>query len=78
MARKQVAIGGKRAGRKPGRYGVKVTLATRVSEDVKAFLGSTGNASQTVDDTVRKTKAFREWVKLRTRRQTQRGIHEQL
>ena len=59
--------GGKRkgAGRKPGRHGAKVTLATRVSEDVKAFLESTGNASQTVDETVRKTKAFREWMKSR-------------
>lgn len=57
--------GGKRkgAGRKPGRHGAKVTLATRVSVDVKAFLESTGNASQTVEDTVRRSKAFREWRK---------------
>ena len=58
-------LGGKRkgAGRKPGRHGAKVTLATRVSEDIKAFLESTGNASQTVEDVVRRSKAFRDWRK---------------
>ena len=55
--------GGKRqgAGRKPGPHGVKVTLATRVSAAVKAFLESTGNASETIEQQTRRSRAFRDW-----------------
>lgn len=57
--------GGRRpgAGRRPGKYGSQVPLTTGVSEAVKAFLVSTGNASRTIEEMVRRTKAFREWRK---------------
>lgn len=57
--------GGKRegAGRKPGPHGAKVTQALRVSKDVKAFLAATGNASQAVEDTVRRSQAFKDWLR---------------
>lgn len=57
--------GGRRpgAGRRPGKYGSQVPLTTGVSESVKAFLVSTGNASRSIEEIVRRTKAFREWQK---------------
>ena len=51
----------KGAGRKPGQHGAKVNFVLRVPEDIKRYLESTGNANQSVDDTIGKTKAFREW-----------------
>lgn len=53
--------GGRRegAGSKPKRGVAKVTLALRVTPEVKDFLTSTGNASEAVEDMVRRSKAFR-------------------
>lgn len=55
--------GGKRkgAGRKPGPYGAKVNAVVRVSAAVKLFLESTGNASETIEQQIRRSKAFRDW-----------------
>ena len=66
--------GGKRegAGRKPGPYGCKVTLAVRVSPDVKAFLAATGNMSNATDEAVRRSTAFRQWSKAQQQRD---GLH---
>lgn len=54
--------GGKRkgAGRKPA-PDAKVNLPIRVPLDVRAFLESTGNMSQTVTDAVRRSRAYRDW-----------------
>ena len=62
--------GGKRdgAGRKPGPYGCKVTLAVRVSPDVKAYLAATGNMSNATDEAVRRSTAFRQWSKAQQQR----------
>lgn len=59
--------GGKRegAGRKPGPHGAKVSLTVGVSDEVKRYLASTGNASQAIEEAIRRTKAFREWIKAR-------------
>ncbi len=39
----------------------KVSASLRLPADVKAYLDDTGNASQTVADVVRRSKAFRDW-----------------
>lgn len=57
--------GGKRegAGRKPGPLGAKEQIAIWVSADVKAFLDAQPcTRGATVDEIVRKTKAFRDWL----------------
>jgi hypothetical protein len=57
-----------RGGPRPGSgpkpiYGVKkVTLALRVTPDVKKFLASTGNASETVEELVRRNPLYRSMV----------------
>jgi hypothetical protein len=38
----------------------KVAISARVSPDVAAFLKSCDNASQTIDATIRRSKAFRD------------------
>jgi hypothetical protein len=50
------------AGRKP-LVDPKVTLSLRVSSEVKKFLESVGNASETTEQTIRRSTAFREWQK---------------
>ena len=57
--------GGKRdgAGRKPGPYGCKVTLAVRVSPDIKEYLAQTGNMSDASERAIRFSKPFIEWLK---------------
>lgn len=58
--------GGKRAGAgaKPMRGEPKVTLSLKVSPQVKAFLASSDlSASEAVEQTIRKSKDFREWRK---------------
>ncbi len=52
------------AGRKPV-TDPKVTLSLRVSSDVKKFLETTTNASETTEQTIRRSSAFREWIKNR-------------
>lgn len=54
--------GGKRegAGRKP-KPDAKSVITVSVSPQVAAYLKSTGNASGTVDDSIQRTKRFREW-----------------
>lgn len=47
------------AGSKPKRGVAKVTLSLRVTPEVKVFLNATGNASETIEDMVRRSKAFR-------------------
>jgi hypothetical protein len=60
--------GGKRegAGRKPAPVGtIKVAYATKLTPEVIEFLRQCENASETIDDTLRKSKSFREWSKSR-------------
>lgn len=52
------------AGRKPV-SDPKVTLSLRVSSDVKKFLETTANASETTEQTIRRSSAFRQWIKSR-------------
>jgi len=47
------------AGSKPKRGVAKVTLSLRVTPEVKEHLTATGNASETVEELVRRSKAFR-------------------
>lgn len=56
--------GGKRrgAGRKPA-PDAKQSISARVSPEVKAFLATQTNASEAIDKTIRRSKAFREWEK---------------
>jgi hypothetical protein len=61
-------IGGKRkgAGRKPARGERKETLALRVTPTLRAFLDDQSESmSDVVEDTIRRTKAFRDWEKVR-------------
>jgi hypothetical protein len=60
--------GGKRegAGRKPAPVGtIKVAYATKLTPEVIEFLRQCENAAETIDDTLRRSKAFREWSKSR-------------
>jgi len=64
----QVNRGGKRegAGRKPAPVGtIKVAYATKLTPEVIEFLRRCENAAATIDDTLRRSKAFREWSKSR-------------
>ena len=57
-------IGGKRegAGRKARRGERKQSLTIRITPTLRAFLDAQdASAADTVEDTVRRTKAFREW-----------------
>lgn len=56
--------GGKRkgAGRKLA-PDAKQPISARVSQDVKAFLAEQANASETIEETLRRSKSFREWKK---------------
>jgi hypothetical protein len=58
--------GGKRnqAGRKAGPNGAKVPYATKLTPDVVKYLRQCDNAAETIDDTIRRSKAFREWTNL--------------
>ena len=59
--------GGKRkgAGRKAGPNGAKVPYATKLTPDVVEYLRQLDNAAETIDDTLRRSKAFLEWFKSR-------------
>ena len=59
--------GGKRegAGRRPARGVAKVPLSGRATPEVKAFLDSTGNLSEWIENAVRRSKQFRDWCKSR-------------
>jgi len=60
--------GGKRegAGRKPAPVGTtKEAYSTKLTPEVIAFLRQCENAAETIDDTLRRSKAFREWSKSR-------------
>lgn len=56
--------GGKRkgAGRKPA-PDAKQPISARVSPEVKAFLADQANASETIDETIRRSKKFKDWDK---------------
>ncbi len=56
--------GGKRegAGRKPAPEGtVKVPYNTKLTPEVVEYLRQCGNAAETIDAALRRTKAFKEW-----------------
>jgi len=56
--------GGKRpgAGRPPGPRGTKTGAGLKLTADVQAFLLTTGNKNEYVDNLIRATKQFREWT----------------
>lgn len=56
--------GGKRngAGRKPGRGERKEVASVRLTPTLRAFLDDQPQSmSETIEDAIRRTKAFREW-----------------
>jgi len=55
--------GGKRegAGRKSGPYGPKKMVSLRLAEDVRNFLATTANQAETIEETIRKSAAFKRW-----------------
>lgn len=58
--------GGKRpgAGRKPAAEGtIKQPYNTKLTPEVVEFLRQCENAAETIDQTLRRSKAFREWLK---------------
>ena len=57
--------GGKRegAGRKPSPSGRSIQRSIRISRELDEYLAQVG--SGVLEDTVRKTKAFREWLQKR-------------
>lgn len=60
--------GGKRkgAGRKVERGEVKESLTVRVTPTLRKFIAATDeSAADVIEDAVRKTKRFREWMKTR-------------
>ena len=60
---KREAGPGKSLGAPPKRGTAKVPFSGRATPDVVEFLRQTGNLSETVEETVRRSKAFREWIK---------------
>lgn len=62
--------GGKRegAGRKPAPAGTaKVSYATKIDPLVVDYFRSRENAAKTIEETVRRSKEFREWLKSKKR-----------
>lgn len=60
--------GGKRegAGRKPAPAGtIKEAYNTKLTPEVVQYLRQCDNAAETIDETLRRSKAFREWSKSR-------------
>lgn len=60
--------GGKRegAGRKPGRGERKESLSIGVTPTLRAFLDAqAGSMSDVIEDAIRRTKLFREWMAAR-------------
>ena len=55
--------GGKRegAGRKSGPYGQKKMVSLRLAEDVRNFLATTASQAETIEETIRKSAAFKRW-----------------
>jgi hypothetical protein len=55
--------GGKRegAGRKSGPYGPKKMVSLRLAEDVRNFLAITASQAETIEETIRKSAAFKRW-----------------
>lgn len=51
------------SGRKPNEHGKKKSLTVRLSPDVLEFLASTGNSSLKTEETIRKSSAFKVWLK---------------
>ncbi len=63
-----MTIGGKRegAGRKPGRGERKEVASVRLTPTLREFLDDQGESmSEVIEDAIRKTKKFREWLKAR-------------
>jgi len=61
-----MTAGGKRpgAGRKPAPEGTqKVPYTTKLTPEVVAFLRQCDNAAETIDETLRRSKTFKDWVK---------------
>ena len=60
--------GGQRkgAGRKPAPDGTaKITYGTKLDPVVVEYLRECGNAASTIESTIKRSKAFREWLRLR-------------
>lgn len=55
------------AGAKPHGSGPKVTVATRVSPEVRAFLDTTESIAETIDQAVRATAGFKAFMADRTK-----------
>ena len=55
--------GGKRegAGRKSGPNGQKKMVSLRLAEDVRNFLATTASQAETIEETIRKSAAFKRW-----------------
>jgi hypothetical protein len=55
--------GGKRegAGRKSGPNGAKKMVSLRLAEDVRNFLATTASQAETIEETIRKSAAFKRW-----------------
>jgi hypothetical protein len=72
--------GGRRpgAGKKPGKHGTKAAYSLKLTPDVIAFLRETHpeGASGHVDATIRKQKAFKEWLAKRNKKLTEAAKRE--
>jgi hypothetical protein len=55
--------GGKRkgAGRKPSPNPIKVPYGTKLEFDVVEYLRQCENAAKTLEDVIKRTKAFKQW-----------------
>ena len=55
--------GGKRegAGRPASPYGPKKMVSLRLAEDVRNFLATTASQAETIEETIRKSAAFKRW-----------------
>jgi len=68
MDRETVSHGGQRkgAGRKPGPDGTaKIAYGTKLDPVVIEYLRQRANAASTIETTIKRSKAFREWLRLR-------------
>ena len=62
--KKKKTHGGPRPGSgRPADPDAKVDLSLRVPPDVRAYLDTCENISETVAEVIRRTKAFRDWQK---------------
>jgi len=64
---KRTAGPGKSLGAPPKRGVAKVPFSGRVTPDVREFFRSRANASEWIEDAIRRTKDFRDWLRDRDR-----------